>query len=133
MFGNKFVLKAYAYDFLILEGFVSFFVTVLTFLVEGGIVDVAIKGVTTIEGREEVDTNRTVFSFGFTVEEINNLSLLLYRAQPMIFKIHLLMVNFFSLSKMSWSYFEAKIELISSQRLLTTSIKSSLSFSLLNR
>ena len=51
----------------------------------------------------------------------------------MIFKIYLLIVIFFSLSKMRKSHSEVKIELISSQRLLMTAMKSPLGLFLLNR
>ena len=100
MFDEIFILEACTYDFLILEGFVFFLVTILTFLVEDSTADVVVGEGTAIEGRVGVDTNGVVFSFGFVVVEVKNFLLVLpLESVTTKYEIYLLMVSFFSLSK----------------------------------
>ena len=67
MFGEIFILKAYIYDFLTLEGFISFLVAILIFLMEDGTAEVVVGGGTVTESRAEVDTGGVIFSFEFGI------------------------------------------------------------------
>ena len=103
------------------EDFVSFLVTVSMFLVEGGTTEVAVGGGTIIEDRvvvvaveEEtttedgvkVDTGGVAFSFRFVVFEVINFILLLPLVMLKKYITYLLIVSFFSQSKMRTSYLE---------------------------
>ena len=107
MFGEIFILEICAYDFLTFEDFVSFLVTVLMFLVEGSIAEVVVGGGITTEDRVGVNTSRVVFSFRFAVVEVKDFSLVSpLGTAAMKHKTYLLMVSFFSLSKMRTSHFK---------------------------
>ena len=96
MFGEIFILEACMYNFLTLEGFVFFLITVLTFLVKDSTAKKAVEGEATTKSRTGVTTGGVVFSYGFIVFEVVNFTLLMSLVMSKKCMTHLLIVSFFS-------------------------------------
>ena len=74
---------------------------------EDRVVVIAVEGGTITEDGVEVNTSRVVFFFGFVVFEVVDFALLLLLAVPKKYETHLLIVSFFSWSKIRKSHSKA--------------------------
>ena len=128
--GKMLDFETCAYNFLVFEGFGSFLLIVLFFLLRGRAT--MLGGGEEILNKAEVNTNGDDFSFVISILGFNKPGIILFLNKGARFLLtHFLMVSVFFLSNKRTSYFEVKIISMSSQRLLTTGTKSLLGISLL--
>ena len=130
MLDEMFTFEACIYNFLIVEGFGAFLLIGRTIMLgrRGGALEMV--GIVETAG---VDANRNDFSFRILAIGFNEPRIVfsLNKGVKLVLT-YFLIVSAFSLSNKKTSYFEIEIVSKSSQRLLTTGIKSLLGFFLLS-